>query len=121
MNFLADENVREPIISALRAAGHDVLSVAEESPGILDQEVLSRAQQTARILVTHDLGFGRLIFNQRVAPPPGIIQLRFPSHMRYARMADLVLAALEAGYPVIGHFVVIDERRVRFDPLLPSS
>jgi len=62
VNFLADENVRRPIIARLREEGHDVLSVAETSPGIDDVEVLEWARQTNRILLTHDPGFSARIF-----------------------------------------------------------
>ena len=39
MRFLANENVEQPVIDALRAAGYDVASVADIAPGAADQEV----------------------------------------------------------------------------------
>jgi hypothetical protein len=42
VKFLCDECVDQPIVDALRAAGHAVSYVAEMSPGISDDEVLVR-------------------------------------------------------------------------------
>ena len=39
MKFVADENFPRPALKALRDAGWDVFSVAEECPGISDEEV----------------------------------------------------------------------------------
>jgi len=58
MIFLADENLDFPIISALRNAGYDVLSVSELSPSIDDNEVLKIANNENRILLTSDKDFG---------------------------------------------------------------
>lgn len=43
MWFLANENFPLPSVRLLRQAGYDVASVTEDSPGIEDSEVLTRA------------------------------------------------------------------------------
>lgn len=43
MRFLANENFPLPSVRLLREAGHDVVSISEETPGITDSQVLSRA------------------------------------------------------------------------------
>jgi hypothetical protein len=43
MDFVADESCAAPVIRALREAGHDVLAIAEISPGATDEKVLERA------------------------------------------------------------------------------
>jgi hypothetical protein len=43
VKLLADENVPRRAVVALREAGHDVLSIAEASPGLPDTEVLRLA------------------------------------------------------------------------------
>jgi hypothetical protein len=121
VNFLAAENVRQPIIARLREEGHDVLSVAKTSPGIDDFAVIERARQTSRVLLTHDLGFSARIFGQHLAPPIGVIQLRFSSRMRYAEMARLVAAAVREGHPFRGYLATVDERQVRFRRSPPST
>jgi uncharacterized protein DUF5615 len=43
MRFLADENFPGDAVTALRAAGHDVLWIRIDAPGITDQVVLARS------------------------------------------------------------------------------
>ena len=43
MRFLANENFPLDAVEALRAAGHDVAWIRDESPGIADPVVLARA------------------------------------------------------------------------------
>ena len=55
MNLVADESVDQPIVSRLRADGHLVKAVSELSPGITDNEVLSRATDQGAVLLTADI------------------------------------------------------------------
>ena len=43
MKLVADESVEGPTVSALHAASHAVLSIAETTPGIEDTAVLAIA------------------------------------------------------------------------------
>jgi predicted nuclease of predicted toxin-antitoxin system len=52
MQFLANENFPLLSIKILRGAGHDIISVLEDTPGAKDIEVLSRAQRETRIILT---------------------------------------------------------------------
>ena len=54
MNFLADESCPGPVIRALCKAGHDVIAIAEVTPGATDQQVLDRALSEKRVLITED-------------------------------------------------------------------
>jgi len=51
MNFVADENVDQPIVTRLRAAGHTVLAVMEMEPSISDEAVLEIANE--QVYLTH--------------------------------------------------------------------
>ena len=62
MNIVADENVDKEIVDRLRADGHDVLYVAEESAGIGDHTVLDRSLQSGAVLLTADKDFGDSFF-----------------------------------------------------------
>jgi predicted nuclease of predicted toxin-antitoxin system len=62
VRFLADENVPLPSVDALSAAGHDVVWVARETPGLADPRVLDQARRENRILITFDRDFGELVF-----------------------------------------------------------
>ena len=52
MKLVADESVEGPTVYALRAAGNEVLFIAETSPGIEDAEVLSIARREQSLLIT---------------------------------------------------------------------
>ena len=58
MNFLADESCAGPVIAALREAGHDVVAIAEVAKGVTDEQVLERALNEKRVLITEDRDFG---------------------------------------------------------------
>lgn len=58
MNFVADEGVDGLIVEKLREDGHDVLYIAEQKSGALDEIVLAVANQGDRILMTRDKDFG---------------------------------------------------------------
>ena len=54
MRLLADENFPGDAVTALRAAGHDVLRIRTDAPGITDQDVLARSLKDGRVLLTFD-------------------------------------------------------------------
>jgi predicted nuclease of predicted toxin-antitoxin system len=62
MNFLADESCAGPVIRALREAGHDVVAIADVARGASDEQVLERALQEERVLITEDRDFGVLVY-----------------------------------------------------------
>jgi predicted nuclease of predicted toxin-antitoxin system len=57
------------LVRALRRDGHDVLAVAETSPGTPDEEVVRLAQADDRIVLTEDRDFGRLVYAQLHGAP----------------------------------------------------
>lgn len=57
MRLLANENVEQPVVDALRAAGHDVTCVGEAAPGARDEQVLHLANVEGRLLLTNDKDF----------------------------------------------------------------
>ncbi len=55
--FYADENVTDELVQALRGYGHDVLTSFDDgraNQGIDDPDVLARATQLGRVVVTND-------------------------------------------------------------------
>ena len=115
MRLLADENLPGVLVRALRQAGHDVVSAAETFPSAADDAVLAFARDEMRVLVTFDADFGRMIFAEHYAPPPGVIYLRSPPPSPDETVRR-VLRVLAADAPAIdGHFVSIDSTS-RFHP-----
>ena len=62
MRFLANENFPLTSVRLLRQAGHDVVSITEETPGVADDHILARAVIEDRIILTFDRDYGELIF-----------------------------------------------------------
>ena len=59
---VADESCDAALVRVLRGAGHDVVSIAETSPGAVDRVVLALALTGERVLLTRDKDFGELVF-----------------------------------------------------------
>jgi predicted nuclease of predicted toxin-antitoxin system len=65
MRIVVDESVDFGIISNLRKIGYNIISIAETSPGIPDQQVLDIAMHNNALLITEDKDFGELTFRLR--------------------------------------------------------
>ena len=69
MKILANENIPLDSILLLKERGYDIKSVAIESFGITDKEVLNLSIEEERIIVTFDRDYGELIFKYKLRPP----------------------------------------------------
>lgn len=116
MRLLANENFPLDAIEALRANGHDVLWIRESARGSRDEQVLARAQEEDRILITFDKDFGELAFRSKLPATSGIILFRIstPSSEHISRAAVQALASRTDWH---GHFSVIEDKRIRMTPL----
>jgi predicted nuclease of predicted toxin-antitoxin system len=117
VKFLADECCDRDLVGALRNAGYDVLYVLELKPGATDDEVLALAFDERRILLTEDKDFGELVYRFK-KPAHGIILIRIGVKNRSSKWPRI--KKLLDAYPerCTGRFVVIDENKFRFRPLL---
>lgn len=116
MRFLANENFPLDAVQAVRALGHDVAWIRADAPGSSDPQVLARAQRENRILLTFDKDFGELAFRSRLPGGSGILLFRIsaPSSAHVARVVAVVIASRSDW---MGHFSVVDDRRIRMRPL----
>jgi hypothetical protein len=76
LEILADENVRRDLINTLRAAGHDVVWIADVDKSAPDEDVFDRAVSENRLLLTSDLDFSDMVYRQQRAGLRGLIQIR---------------------------------------------
>jgi len=60
MRFLANEDFPLKSVHRLREVGHDVGAIIEDSPGAKDRDVLARAANKQRIVLTFDRDYGEL-------------------------------------------------------------
>lgn len=112
MRFLADESCDFAVVTALRAAGHDVSAVAETDSGADDESVFARARTDQRTLLTEDKDFGLLAYAV-VRKTAGVILIRFPADARASLGHATVEAVSSLGERIIGAFVVLEPGRLR--------
>jgi predicted nuclease of predicted toxin-antitoxin system len=94
MRFLANENFPGTAVTALIAAGHDVMWVRNAAPGMSDPDVLAWAARDERTILTFDKDFGELaraVLAWRLAREP--TRVRFHDR-RNARKRTLIAAYL---------------------------
>lgn len=117
MRFLANENIPAESVRRLREAGHDVLAISESLAGAKDPDVLARAREEGRILLTFDRDYGELVYRRGLPVPLGIIYLRFVPQAP-GEVADVV-EQLKASFDLVleGRYTVIDSDRIRQRPL----
>jgi len=101
-----------PVIRKLRVAGHDVLAIVEVAPGSADEEVLQRALNEHRVLITEDRDFGELVYARGLSSA-GVILLRFHSRAAHAKAATVVEAISRLGSRLENSFSVVEPGRVR--------
>ena len=90
--------------------------IAEAAPSVTDQEVLSLAYASGRLVLMEDKDFGKLTirFGHQCH---GVVLLALTDLVAIER-ATRTVAALDAlGNKPIGHFVVIEQSRIRRRPL----
>jgi predicted nuclease of predicted toxin-antitoxin system len=114
--FLADESCDFAAVRALRAEGFDVLAVAEAMPGAEDKQVIEHALQGARILLTEDKDFGRLVYaaGHRAS---GVILIRYTAAARATLGARIAALVRDHAARLPGSFVVLQPDRIRIASL----
>jgi predicted nuclease of predicted toxin-antitoxin system len=115
VRFLADESCDFGVVTALRAAGHDVSAICEIRPGAEDAYVLALARSEARLLLTEDKDFGVLAYaaGHKTA---GVILIRFPGNARSSLGQAVVKVVAEFGERLSTAFAVIEPGRARLSP-----
>jgi predicted nuclease of predicted toxin-antitoxin system len=113
MDFLANENFPLFSIRLLRTAGYDIAGVIEDTPGAKDHDILKRAHEEARIVLTFDRDYGELVYRHKSFTPAGVVYFRFdPSTPQ--EPAEILLNIRKKGKVVIsGKFTVIERGRIR--------
>ena len=124
MRLLLDNNLSPRLLPTLRSAGHDVAHVRDLNlAAAADNEVLQRARDEQRILISADTDFGTLLARTGDTQP-SIVLLRRADGRRSAQIAGLLIANLPQVEEdlVAGAVVVIrdDNVRVRRLPFAPG-
>lgn len=118
MRFLGDMGIGLDVIKALREAGHACTHLVEEGlERLSDAAIMEKAAVEERIILTHDLDFGRLLVLSG-EDKPSVITFRL-SDMRPREVISRLM-------PLIGDFqdnltngaaFVITDKGIRHRPL----
>ena len=113
MRFLVDECTGPSVARILAKLGHDVYSVFDSARGASDDDVIRKALDEQRILVTNDKDFGYKVFREN-RQHCGVVLLRLRDEHRRNRVRT-IQRLLETYATELGHnFVVVTETSVRF-------
>jgi len=113
--LLADENIPKKALETLRQQGIDIVSVADFSIGLSDQDVIKTAIRENRVIVTFDKDFGELIVKRRLKPP-GLIFLRL-TEISPTEVAGRIKDLIKRQIVLDGNIVVVQDDRVRVAPM----
>lgn len=117
MKLTADENIDIEIIVQLQKAGYDVISIADDYPGIPDDEVLEIANKKNSILLTGDKDFGELVFRDgRAARGVVLIRLFGMPQEEKARLISDIFKEYAGKFD--GNFVVIGKDKIRIKEMV---
>ena len=103
MRFLANENFPLRSVNRLREAGYDIASITEDSPGVTDSEVLARAADEERIILTFDRDYGELIYRLRM-PSPIVIARTLLLNLLPGILFGFVYWRWGLEYAILSHF-----------------
>jgi len=114
MRLLADMGISPKVVDILERLGHQAVHLQQQGLHRLkDSEILAKARQEARVLLTHDLDFGDLLAASG-ADLPSVIIFRL-RNMRPERV-ELHLLNLISQYSKAledGAIITVTEGRVR--------
>jgi predicted nuclease of predicted toxin-antitoxin system len=111
VRWLADECVSAALVVGLRAAGHDVVYMADIAPSESDTAVLARARADDRLLLTEDKDFGDLVF-RRGGGVLGLVLLRIEPALKVAT-PRLQAAIAHFGDGLFGRYTIVEAGRFR--------
>jgi predicted nuclease of predicted toxin-antitoxin system len=115
MPFSVEASTGVAVVDYRRAAGPDVLAVAEVMPQADDHAILTRAEDDARTRVTNDTDCGALVCRSGPGHPGGI---RLRLHDERPANRGRVMTAIRGQYldRLPAHFPGATEGRVRIRP-----
>ncbi|MDD5616163.1 MAG: DUF5615 family PIN-like protein [Candidatus Methanoperedens sp.] len=107
-----DECTGHAVAEWLRQQDHDVVSVFDEIRGAEDRDVINKAYEQNRILITNDKDFGELVFREK-KPHKGVILLRLGDERAANKITVLKNFLKIYEKTILGQFIVVTETTVR--------
>jgi predicted nuclease of predicted toxin-antitoxin system len=110
LKFLVDESTGLKVHEELKQMGFDTLSVIEIMRGAEDIEVMQKATEENRIIITNDKDFGWLA---ALYKPPGIILLRLREDSSENRIRITRHVIEKHRDAIYGSLIIASETKVR--------
>ena len=110
--IIADENIDQSVIKAIRAAGVDVLSIYETSRGIRDEQIIESSRIPPRIILTEDKDFGEWVFAHGIQDI-SVVFLRYTFAETALLQTILVALLREKSHELIGCFTTVTVKKIR--------
>lgn len=124
MKFLADAGISPKTVGFLKNAGHDALHVREMGlERASDSEIVQRARQDGRVILTFDLDFGEILA-LGVADSPSVIIFRLSDETGESVNRRLGAVLSERSQDLErGVLILVEDRRYRMRrlPILGGS
>lgn len=118
IRFLLDMGIAQSTGQFLRSLGHDVVHLREQGlERLTDDRIVAKANEQDRVIVTHDLDFGRIVALSGGAVP-SIVTLRLGDMTPVRVNVVLRTAVTEAAESLErGALVTITDRGIRIRTL----
>ena len=112
MRGIVDESTGVVVARWLRSLGHDILSIREDRPRMIDEDILALAVRDDRVVITNDKDFGDLVFRDG-RPHRGVILLRLADDRTPEKIAALKRLLDDLPDDLHECFVVVTDRGIR--------
>jgi predicted nuclease of predicted toxin-antitoxin system len=113
MRFLVDECTGPAVATWLRDHDHDVYSVFDQARGMEDDDVIQKALDEERVLITNDKDFGDKVYRDGRLHR-GVILFRLEDERPASKIRALSRLLEAYSDKIPNSFLVVTERQVRF-------
>lgn len=112
LRFLVDVGVGTAVEERLRSAGHDIATVRDRDPRLLDTDILAWAAGENRVVLTMDKDFGELVCHSGQTHA-GILLLRLEDADSTEKVRIVSAIVTGFGDELAGHFSVYQNGKLR--------
>ncbi len=110
MKFLVDESTGIAVSRKLKQMNFDAVSVIQSMKGASDEEIIRRAIDENRVIITNDKDFGWVATFYK---PPGIILLRLKNERTENKVKMVLHIVTKYREAILGSILVASEKKVR--------